>query len=179
MKERIYSYKVTVTCEDLEEKIHFLMQKDKTLSVDYDSYDTAEEALECFLHFMQDVYQKKYPNAIAMHYDLKPYIYEIVNENNSILAYRMESPKRLSDYAIILLDKFKEITLNDIVIFLKEYCQSDCLKDFSCVVFIPSEKSRVSVMDAIYFPKSDVINSTLEELKEKFLNTKLIGYMYL
>lgn len=177
MIERIDTFKVTVTVKGQDEKIHLLKRKDK-LSVDYNSYNSAEQALESFLHFMEIVYKKGCTDAI--YFDEKPFIYEVIDDKKSVSAYRVFL-ERFSHEAIFLLNSFGSDSLNDILRFLKDYVESECSKDFSAISLLPSIKSKAKVIDTydFLFGKDEIKNLSMEELKEKLLGTKLIGYLNL
>lgn len=181
MKERIYTYKVTATLADVKKEIHFLLTNGE-FSVDYYEYDTAEEALENFLYFMLSAFNKK--SSSSIHFDLKPYIYEVIDEKRLISVRRVViGSKELKSEACFLLDSFKNCSLNDIITFIKDYCESDCSKEVRTISFIPIVNSNVSnyqVLDfGFIFSIDEIKGLTVEELKEKMLETKLIGYMYL
>lgn len=179
MIERIDTFKVTVTVNGEDEKIHLLKKKEE-LSVNYYLYNTPEQALESFLHFMEIVYNKGCTDAIC--FDEKPFIYEVINDKKSISAYRVVV-ERFSHEAIFLLNSFKNNSLNDILRFLKDYAESECSKDFLAISLLPSIRSKAKVIDTINygfsFRKDEIKNLSMEELKEKLLETKLIGYLNL
>lgn len=180
MKERIDTLKVTVSVKDMHKKIHLLMN-DGTFSPDYSSYDTIEDALENMCHFMLKIYRKNCSNADTILFEKEPYIYEVIDEKRSVSVHRIViSSKSISCF---LLDSFKEYSLNDIACFIKDYCESDCAKDFTTISFIPRANSGVTndqVLDYGFIYLIDEIKSlTIEELKEKISGTKIIGYMYL
>lgn len=179
MIERIDTFKVTVTVKGEDEKIHLLKREEK-LSVNYNLYNTAEQALESFLHFMEMVYKKGCIETIC--FEEKPFIYEVIDDKKSISAYRVVAPsKTFSHEAIFLLNSFGSDSLNDILRFLKDYAESECSKDFSAISLLPSIKSKARVIDTydFLFGKDEIKNLSMEELKEKLLGTKLIGYLNL
>lgn len=179
MIERIDTFKVTVTLKGEDEKIH-LLKREEELSVNYNLYNTAEQALESFLHFIKIVYEKECTDAIC--FDEKPFIYEVIDDKKSISAYRVVM-ERFSHEAIFLLNSFKNNSLNDILRFLKDYAESECSKDFSAISLLPSIESKARVIDTdnygFSFKKDEIKNLSMEDLKEKLLGTKLIGYLHL
>lgn len=158
--------------------------KDGNFFPDYSSYNTIEEALENMCHFMLKIYRKNCSNADTILFEKEPYIYEVISEKKSISVYRVViSSKELKSEACFLLDSLKKYSLNDIVTFIKDYCESDFAKEFSNISFIPgihSEVKNYQVFDfGFIFSIDEIKNLTIQELKEKILETKLIGYMYL
>lgn len=172
MEERIYTYQVTAKVEAMQgnevRKIHLLMTDEK-FSVDYTYYDTAEKALESFLSFMNCYYK-----GAKCSFESTPYIYEVTNARKSISAYRLEGGLIEND-ACFLLDSFGKYSINDMAMFLKEYCESDYSEEFTRISLFPSIKAEVRRIDLLVFPK----NLTVEEIKERLLETNLIGYLHL
>lgn len=119
MKERIDTFKVTVSVKDMHKKIHLLMQ-DGLFSPDYSSYDTIEDALENMCHFMLKIYRKNCSNADTILFETEPYIYEVIDEKKSTSVHRVVIVSNVfKSTACFLLDSFKKYSLNDIVTFIK------------------------------------------------------------
>ena len=178
MHEKIYTYELTVTLEGVKNNELHLLVTERNFSVDSRFYNNSEEALDSFLSFIQFA---SHEESAKLHFDKKPYIYEIITDKFSV--QRIQLAPQFSHEACFLLDSFEELSFNDLISFLKDYCESDCSQHFDCISFMPYANSQVKVYQVHHFgfvfPKDFVINSSVEELKEHFLATKLIGYLHL
>lgn len=181
MEERVYASKVEVTLDaEGASKTIYLFLENGEFSVDYDKYETTEQALEDFMFFMKFAHRRECSK--VMQFKETPHIYEVFDDKISKPAQRVV-PGNWKGYAIFLLDSFKEFSLNEIAEFTKNYCESKCSKEFSFVSFVPCLKSDVKLGELpdynAFFKRSAVIRMSLEELKKQFMEMRLIGYMHL
>lgn len=182
MKERVCTSKVTVTMEGIDKVVHFLMTDDGNFaidfSMDYRSYETIEDAFKNVLKLMSLGFIKE---SNTLDYTVEPFIYELFDDKNGLyvpLAQRVVCGSFPCE-ATFLLDSFADISLKDMILFLKEYCESDCSDGIKTISLIPSAKSNITVAETVDFAKDQIRSMTVEELCSEILDTKLIGYLNL
>lgn len=182
MKERVCTSKVTVTMKGTEEVLHLLMTDDGNFAIDFSmdhrSYDSIEDAFKSALKLMMLGFLKK---SNTLDYIAKPFIYELFDDKNGVyvpLAQRVVCD-RFPCEAAFLLDSFADISLKDMIIFLKEYCESDCSDGIQTISLLPNAKSNIKTIETVTFAKDQIRSMTVEELCSEILDTKLIGYLNL
>ena len=182
MKERVYTTKVTVSMEGIDKVLHLLMTDDGNFaidfSMDYRCYETVDAAFKDALRLMSLGYIKE---SNTLTYTDEPFIYDVFDDKNGRyvrLAQRVVLPDFPCE-AAFLLDSFIDVSLKDMAIFLKEYCESDCSEAIRTISLLPNAKSNIKVIQTVTFAKDQIRKMSVEELCSKILDTKLIGYLYL
>lgn len=181
MEERVYTSKVAVTMNEIDRVFHLLMTDDGkhvSFTLDYRFYKTVEDAFEDILKLMRLGFIKK---SNTLDYTIKPFIYEIFDKGKGWykpLAQRVVCDL-FPDEVAFLLDSFAKISLKSMIIFLKEYCESDCSADIQKISLIPNAKSNIKVGETVVFTKDHIKSMTVEELCSEILDTYLVGYLNL